>query len=61
MTVKVLDGGFEGHVRRSLARGKRGERLEPETAISFSMRLTMVECLSNEMTDVPSSTAKGTL
>jgi predicted transcriptional regulator len=51
MKVKVFDDGFEGHVRRSLARAKSreaGERLEPETAITFADPLDMVECLSKE-------------
>ena len=48
MKVKVFDDGFEGHVRRSLARAKArqaGERLEPETAITFAHPLDMLECL----------------
>jgi predicted transcriptional regulator len=48
MKVKVFDDGFEGHVRRSLARAKArqaGERLEPETAITFADPL---ECLSRQ-------------
>lgn len=51
MKVKVFDDGFEGHVRRSLARAKSreaGERLESETAITFADPLDMVECLSKE-------------
>ena len=51
MKVKVFDDGFEGHVRRSLARAKArqaGERLEHETAITFADPLDMVECLSKE-------------
>jgi predicted transcriptional regulator len=51
MKVKVFDDGFEGHVRRSLARAKArqaGERLESETAITFADPLDMLECLSKE-------------
>ena len=51
MKVKVFDDGFEGHVRRSVARAKSreaGERLESETAITFADPLDMLECLSKE-------------
>jgi hypothetical protein len=51
MKMKVFDDGFEGHVRRSLARAKArqaGERLEPETAIAFADPLDMLECLSRQ-------------
>ena len=51
MKVKVFDDGFEGHVRRSLARAKArqaGERLEPEKAITFADPLDMLECLSKQ-------------
>jgi predicted transcriptional regulator len=51
MKVKVFDDGFEGHVRRSLARVKAlqaGERLAPETAITFADPLDMIECLSKQ-------------
>ena len=51
MKVKVFDDGFEGHVRRSLARARRqqaSERLEPETAITFADPLDMLECLSKQ-------------
>jgi predicted transcriptional regulator len=51
MKVKVFNDGFEGHVRRSLARAKTrqaGERLEAETAITFADPSDMVECLSKE-------------
>lgn len=51
MTVTVSEDGFEGHVRCSLARAKvrqAGERLEPETAITFADPLDMVDCLSKE-------------
>ena len=49
MKVKVFDDGFEGHVRRSLARARAreaGERLEPEMAITFADPLDMFECLT---------------
>ncbi|MCL2659963.1 MAG: HTH domain-containing protein [Acidobacteriaceae bacterium] len=51
MNVKVFDDGFEGHVKRSLARAKTrqaGERLESETAITFADPLDMLECLSKQ-------------
>lgn len=49
MRVKVFTDGFEGHVRRSLARAEkmeRGERLEPEKIITFADPAMMIECLS---------------
>jgi len=51
MKAKVFNDGFEGHVRRSLARAKTrhaGERLEPETAITFADPLDMIECLTKQ-------------
>jgi predicted transcriptional regulator len=49
--VNVFNDGFEGHVRRSLARAKArqaGEELEAETSITFADPLDMLECLSKE-------------
>jgi predicted transcriptional regulator len=51
MKIRVFDDGFEGHVRRSLARAKaRGveHRLPPETAITFADPMDLLECLSKE-------------
>lgn len=51
MKLKVFDDGLEGHVQRSLARAKSrgaGERLVPETAITFADPLDLLECLSKE-------------
>ena len=45
----MFHDGFEGHVRRSLARvAKRenGERLEAEKIITFADPLDMMECLT---------------
>jgi hypothetical protein len=50
MTVKLFDDGFEGRSGapwRVKAR-PAGERLEPETAITFADPLDIVECLSKE-------------
>ena len=49
MKTKVFTDGFEGHVRRSLARVARmdkGERLEAERVITFADPLDMLECLT---------------
>jgi predicted transcriptional regulator len=49
MKTKVFSDGFEGHVRRSLARAarmERGERLRAERIITFADPLHMLECLT---------------
>jgi predicted transcriptional regulator len=51
MNTKVFSDGFEGHVRRSLARIQKmenGERLEPERIITFADPLDMLECLTTQ-------------
>jgi hypothetical protein len=61
MKVKVFDDGFEGHVRRSLARAgarQAGERLEAETAITFADPLDMIECLSRQRIRIFQATRK---
>lgn len=48
MKTKVMMDGFEGHVRRSLARAakmERGERLEPERITTFADSVDLLECL----------------
>jgi len=49
MKIKVFSDGFDGHVRRSLARlekMEKGERLESERIITFADPLDMLECLT---------------
>ena len=49
MKVKVFHDGFEGHVRRSLARAAKretGARLEAEKIITFADPVDMAECLT---------------
>ena len=49
MKTKVFTDGFEGHIRRSLARAKKlekGEHLESEKIITFADPLDMIECLT---------------
>jgi hypothetical protein len=50
MKVKVFTDGFEGHVRRSLDRtrkgARRGERLEPEKIITFGDPMMMFELMT---------------
>jgi predicted transcriptional regulator len=49
MKAKIFTDGFEGHVRRSLARAAKidkREHLEPEKIITFADPLDMVACLS---------------
>ncbi len=49
MKTKVLQDGFEGHMRRSLDRAGRrdqGERLVAEKIITFADPLDMIECLT---------------
>jgi predicted transcriptional regulator len=51
MKTKVFADGFEGHVRRSLARvakRERGERLQSERIITFADPLHMMQCLTAE-------------
>jgi predicted transcriptional regulator len=51
MKTKIFADGFEGHVRRSLARAARrekGERLEAERIITFADPLHMMQCLTAE-------------
>jgi predicted transcriptional regulator len=51
MNTKVFSDGFEGHVRRSLARIQKmenGERLEPERIITFADPLDMLDCLTTQ-------------
>ena len=51
MRINVHTDGFEGHVKRSLARAKklaRGERIEPQIAITFANPLDMLEILTAE-------------
>ena len=49
MKTRIFSDGFEGHVRRSLARAEkmeRGERLEAQRNITFADPLQMFECLT---------------
>ena len=49
MKTKIFHDGFEGHVRRSVARAAKregGERLEAEKVITFADPLDMAECLT---------------
>ena len=49
MKTKIFADGFEGHVRRSLARLERrskGERLPAQRIINFADPLHMMECLT---------------
>lgn len=49
MKTKVFHDGFEGHVRRSLARTarmKEGKRLEPEKVVTFADPLDLIESLT---------------
>ncbi|HEV2619776.1 MAG TPA: hypothetical protein VGU23_07545 [Acidobacteriaceae bacterium] len=49
MKAKVFHDGFEGHVRRSIARATKranGERLEPEKIITFADPVDMMACLT---------------
>ncbi len=49
MKTKILSDGFEGHVRRSLARAaklERGEPLAPEHILTFADPIDMAACLT---------------
>jgi predicted transcriptional regulator len=49
MKTKIFADGFEGHVRRSLARLERrekGERIPSQRTITFADPLHMMECLT---------------
>lgn len=49
MKMKVLTDGFEGFKTRSLERARRmdrGERIEPETSITFESPMEMFEVLT---------------
>ena len=49
MKTKIFADGFEGHMKRSLARAakmERGEPLEAERIFTFADPLDMLECLT---------------
>ncbi len=51
MKTKIFADGFEGHVRRSLARAAkfdRGEPVEAERILNFADPLHMMQCLTAE-------------
>jgi len=51
MKTKIFADGFEGHVKRSLARAAkfdRGEPVEAERIITFADPLHMMQCLTAE-------------
>jgi hypothetical protein len=49
MKTQIFTDGFEGHVKRSLARAekmRRGEKLKPERIFTFEDTETMLEYLT---------------